>query len=708
WEECGGLSAAYRMAVAAVMVSHHSPPLNILPPPLSSSSSSAAAVVQASKAKIRKNIISFIALLLLLPSQFTGRDLTSEHPLPSISFSIHSLQQLQQQQQQEEGKKPSAGHRRKMDSSSCRRQCGGGGGAALLSHHRYHLLLLLLCFNLLSSSSSSAAAAMEKTSRHLLSSIPSSWPSVDGGFASGAIDLGGGLHVFQTASFNKIWSTQQGGPDNLGASFFEPTQLPPDFHMLGTHSQPNANPNAHGWILAGKDAAGDGGALKPPVDYTLVWTSSDTEKINQQGIAYFWLPVPPDGYRAVGHVITTSPDKPPLEKVRCVRSDLTDQCQADAWLWGPADAGDPDLTGFNVFNLGPGDGSAAGVSVGTFIAQSSGLPGDHPTLVACLKNQNSVDGSTSSSMPNLKQVEELFKRYAPWISLHPDEEFLPSSVDWFFSNGSLLYEKGKESNPTPIDPIGSNLPQGGSNDGAYWLDLPVDGSAKERVKKGQLAGVQVYLHAKPASGGTFTDLAVWVFYPFNGPGRAKVEFIKSIKLGKLGEHVGDWEHVTLRISNFNGLLQSVYFSQHSGGSWVGSADLEYRGGSRPVAYASLHGHAMYPHPGLVMLGSKDIGIRDDTATGGMVVDTAAGFAVVAAEYLGKDGVVEPPWLNYMREWGPKIDYDVDKELAKVRKLLPGTLKKEFDKMVRNLPKEVLGEEGPTGPKVKASWNGDEA
>ncbi|CAL1405140.1 unnamed protein product [Linum trigynum] len=40
------------------------------------------------------------------------------------------------------------------------------------------------------------------TSFKLLSSIPSSWSSVDGGFASGAINLGGGLHVFQTASFN--------------------------------------------------------------------------------------------------------------------------------------------------------------------------------------------------------------------------------------------------------------------------------------------------------------------------------------------------------------------------------------------------------------------------------------------------------------------------------------------------------------------------
>ncbi|CAI0451120.1 unnamed protein product [Linum tenue] len=540
------------------------------------------------------------------------------------------------------------------------------------------------------------------------------WPSVGGGFASGAIDLGGGLHVFQTASFDQIWSTQQGGPDDLGASFFEPTQLPPDFHMLGTHSQPNTNPNPnlHGWILAGKDAstADAPAALKPPVDYTLIWTSSDAE-IDQQegGIAYFWLPVPPDGYRSVGHVITTaSPAKPPLDKIRCVRSDLTDQCQADAWLWGPTDAGDPDLTGFNVFNLRPGNGSdAAGVPVGTFVAQSSGLPG-YPTVVACLKNQNSVNGS-ASSMPNLTQVEELFKTYAPWISLHPDEEFLPSTVDWFFANGSLLYEKGKEYNPTPIDPTGSNLPQGGSNDGVYWLDLPVESSDKDRMKRGQLAGVKVYLHAKPTLGATFTDIAVWVFYPFNGPGRAKVEFIKNVKLGRLGEHVGDWEHVTLRISNFNGLLQSVYFSQHSAGSWVGSADLEYRGGSRPVAYSSLHGHAMYPRPGLVLLGGGggSIGIRDDTAEGGAVVDTAAGFVVVAAEYLGKGAVVEPMWLNYMREWGPKIDYDVDEELADVRKLLIGRMRDEFDKMVSGLPKEVLGEEGPTGPKVKASWAGDE-
>ncbi|CAN0928909.1 Hypothetical protein At1g04090 [Linum grandiflorum] len=570
-------------------------------------------------------------------------------------------------------------------------------------HFLFFFFFFLLSFNI-AYSHLAAESPMESFS----------WPSVDGGFGSGAIDLGGGLHVFQTASFDEIWSTHQGGPDNLGASFFEPSQLPTGFYMLGTYSQPNSNPNfSPRWILAGKDADQGGDTpppLKQPLDYTLVWNSSS---VDQDGTAaYFWLPVPPDGYRAVGHVITTSPDKPPLDKIRCVRSDLTNECHADTWLWGPTDGGNPDPTGFNVFSLSPIDdpeSASAGVTVGTFIAQSSGPPAPSTKAVSCLKNQNYSVEKLSASMPNLDQIKSLFKTYAPWIYLHPNEEFLPSSVDWFFANETLLFERGKEASPIRIDPSGSNLPQGGSNDGAFWLDLPADGAAKDRVKRGQLTGVEVYLHAKPVSGGTFTDIAVWVFYPFNGPGRAKVEFISNIKLGKLGEHVGDWEHVTLRISNFNGLLQSVYFSQHSAGQWVGIADLEYQAGSRPVVYASLHGHAMYPRPGLVMLGgNKNIGIRDDTAKGGMVVDTAAAFTVVAAEYLGKEAVVEPPWLNYMREWGPKIDYNVDDELAAVRKLLPGKLKKAFDKMVGNLPKEALGEEGPTGPKVKASWTGDEA
>ena len=520
---------------------------------------------------------------------------------------------------------------------------------------------------------------------------------IGNGFASGIINLGG-LQVRQISSFNKVWATQEGGPDNLGATFFEPSNVPQGFFMLGSYSQAN-NQTFFGRVLVAKDDSG--GALKKPLDYTLVW-SSESSKIKQDGNGYIWLPTPPDGYKAVGHVVTRSPNKPSPDQIRCVRSDLTDQCEAHTWTWGPGK--DKDDNGFNVYSLRPSirgiQSQAMGVSVGSFLGHIGGVTSPLSNI-ACLKNAK----SNLSSMPNVKQIEALLHTYSPWVYFHSDEIYLPSSVDWFFGNGALLYKKGEESKPAPIEPTGSNLPQGGSNDGAYWLDLPVDEGAKERVKKGDLGNSQVYVHIKPMLGATFTDIAIWVFYPFNGPAKAKVEMV-NVPLGKIGEHVGDWEHVTLRVSNFNGELQRVYFSEHSGGTWVDAPELEFQNGNKPVAFASLNGHAFYSKPGLVLQGSKGIGIRNDSEKSNLVMDTGLSYSVVSADYLGS-AVVEPPWLNYCREWGPKLSYDLAEEIKKVEKLLPGPLKSAFDKFIKGLPSEVLGEEGPTGPKMKNSWTGDE-
>ncbi|KAL0379958.1 UNVERIFIED_CONTAM: hypothetical protein Sangu_0060100 [Sesamum angustifolium] len=457
----------------------------------------------------------------------------------------------------------------------------------------------------------------------LPSPLPS-WPA-GGGFASGIIDLGG-LEVCQVSTFTKVWATQEGGPDNHGATFFEPSSLPDGFFMLGCYGQSNNKP-LYGWVLAGKDATNDpsGGALKPPTDYTLVW-SSDSLKIKQDG--------------AVGHVITSSPEKPNLDKIRCVRLDFTDSNENDAWIWGPGK--DVSTNGISIYSSRPRNRGvqAMGVPTGTFVAENNGSSLDLP----CLKNAN----GNQNSMPNQDQIKALVQAYSPHIYFHPDEQYFPSSVAWFFENGALLYTQGDESNPISIDPMGSNLPQGGPNDDAYWIDLPIDSAAKERVKKGDLADAYAYLHVKPMFGGTFTDVAIWLFYPFNGPARAKVEFF-NISLGKIGEHVGDWEHVTLRISNFNGELKSMYFSQHSKGVWADASDLEFENGNKPVAYSSLHGHASYPNQGLVLQGNGSIGIRNDSAKGKSFMDTGAKILVVNAEYLGPV-YVEPPWLNYARKW----------------------------------------------------------
>nr|KYP34510.1 hypothetical protein KK1_044515 [Cajanus cajan] len=519
----------------------------------------------------------------------------------------------------------------------------------------------------------------------------SSWPP-GGDFASGIIDLGG-LQVSQISTFNKVWGTYGGGPDNKGFTMFEPSGIPQGFYMLGSYCQPNNKP-LFGWVLVAKDVSKsiNNSTLKQPIDYTLIWNSASL-KISQDGPIYVWLPISPDGYKALGHVVTNTPNKPSLEKIRCVRSDLTDQCETSSLVW--------ESGSFRVYDVRPNNRGiqAPSVSVGTFIAQNGSTI--NPPSIACLKTTNAIP----KHMPNLQQIKAILQVYSPIMCLHPDEEYLPSSVNWFFSNEALLYKKGQESNPVTIEPNGTNLPQDHNTDGAYWLDLPVDAANKERVKKGDLQSAKSYVHVKPMLGGTFTDIAIWVFYPFNGPSRAKVKFI-TLKLGKIGEHVGDWEHVTLRVSNFNGELYQVYFSQHSKGTWFDSSQIEFQsGGNKPLFYSSLHGHASYPHAGLNLQGEDDIGIRNDTAKGDNVMDMGQ-FELVSAEYLGST-VVEPPWLNYFREWGPKIEYEIDDELKKIEKMLPGKLKSAFEKIVKSLPSEVVGEEGPTGPKVKNNWSGDE-
>ncbi|ESQ50008.1 hypothetical protein EUTSA_v10020344mg [Eutrema salsugineum] len=516
-------------------------------------------------------------------------------------------------------------------------------------------------------------------------------------FGKGKIDLGG-LEVIQvsisTTTSKRVWRTFEGGPENMGASIFEPVNLPAGFFKIGFYAQPN-NRMLFGWVLVARDVSGN--SLRAPVDYIQVGNTNSIN-VKQDGPAYIWQPLCPNGYQAVGLSVTTSPTKPTLrqeESISCVRSDLTEQSEADnTWVWGIKEM--TTLSGSRPAKRGT---EATGVYTGTFSFQQQNFP---PPSLSCLRNTRLFD--SLSSMPSEDQTRDLFRAYSPWIYFHPREEFLPSSVDWVFSNGALLYQKGNESNPVPVKPNGSNLPQGGSDDDLYWLDYPADEGARERLKRGDLGNNKVYLHVKPMFGATFTDIVVWIFCPFNGNARLKFLFIKSLSLGDIGEHIGDWEHVTLRISNFNGELWRVYFSEHSGGTLVEACDLEFQGGNKPVAYSSLHGHAMFSRPGVVVQGGQDgnNGVRNDMAKSDKFFDAGAGYEVVAGP-----GIVEPPWLNYLRKWGPIVRHDIEKTLDGIAKTLPGLLRKKLRNLINKIPRELLQGEGPTGPKVKTSWTADE-
>ncbi|KAI3897088.1 hypothetical protein MKX03_009691 [Papaver bracteatum] len=320
------------------------------------------------------------------------------------------------------------------------------------------------------------------------------------------------------------------------------------------------------------------------------------------------------------------------------------------------------------------------VSVGTFFCSSCWSFGGEMNI-ACLKN--------------LDPIHALIKHYGPTVFFHPDEIYLPSSLSWFFKNGALLYKKG-DLVGVPIDSMGLSLP----------CDLPKD-SNRNFVKCGNLESAELYVHVKPALGGTFTDIVMWVFCPLNGPATLKIGVL-NIALSKVGEHVCDWEHYTLRISNFTGELWSIYFSQHSGGEWVDACDLEFIEENKAVVYSSKNGHASFPHPGNFLQGSLGIGVRNDAAKSKFCVDSSLKYEVVAAEYLGDNTIVrETNWLQYMREWGPKLVYDGRSELDRIIHLLPIFIRYSVESLVDKFLVELYGEEGPTGPKEKNNWFGDE-
>jgi hypothetical protein len=66
---------------------------------------------------------------------------------------------------------------------------------------------------------------------------------------------------------------------------------------------------------------------------------------------------------------------------------------------------------------------------------------------------------------------------------------------------------------------------------------------------------------------------------------------------------------------------------------VDASELEFQNGNKVVAYASLHGHAFYSKPGLVLQGSGGIGISNDTEKSKLVMDTRVNYSLVSAEYL---------------------------------------------------------------------------
>jgi len=292
---------------------------------------------------------------------------------------------------------------------------------------------------------------------------------------------------------------------------------------------------------------------------------------------------------------------------------------------------------------------------------------------------------------------------APILRYHPNEQYLPSSVEWMLER-SFLCQPASQVQATP-----DNLPStlGAPDDHLFWLQLKDDAS-----RSGSVANAVAYVQAKPVPGQGATDLSFWFCFPYNGPATAHLfPLADRLSLAPVGAHGGDWETITLRIDNGAKALKRVYLAQHAGGEWIDDLARFARENGRIIIYCSQNAHAHYSaagdNPSERRTQSSPFGNIADfylinaCADGGQSLDCAAHYQLVSAPYLGTDQPAEPAWLNFGYRWGPQVAYPS----GAVTSLVAGLSAAAGSWLQSAFPSELTGEDGPTGPKTKASWTG---
>jgi len=248
----------------------------------------------------------------------------------------------------------------------------------------------------------------------------------------------------------------------------------------------------------------------------------------------------------------------------------------------------------------------------------------------------SSGGSGGFGLPDSVKVSTL-EKYAPRVYLAVDglggsQSYRPSSVDWF----------------TPyVDRV--------KIEGQYWVQTKVPLSHATEVQNffygpadNELDQVPTYAFwiEDPKKPRVYVDLVYFFFYPYN---RGK-EMLGSV----WGNHVGDWEHVTVRISTATLAPMQVALSAHSGGESLQWSDLEKTPDGHPVAYSAWGSHANYSRSGdhtyntISVPPLADIPITDRTSSSSDGVAWDTWNKIEAFDYYARRGLGGTGWPTWMR------------------------------------------------------------
>ncbi|MBV4453871.1 MULTISPECIES: Vps62-related protein [Pseudomonas] len=180
------------------------------------------------------------------------------------------------------------------------------------------------------------------------------------------------LLISFTSEFLPLWN-DKGTHAHKAVGFWRPSTtsdvLSP-FYALGDIAVGHyRNINQSRIVAVVSDAnKADGTALRPPVDYHLVWHDEGTGAHANFSI---WRPLAPQGYVTMGLVCGVGYDKPSRHAVRCVREDLIVTAQVGELIWN--DKGSGSANDLSLWSVTPPDAPAgeAYLAPGTFLGHDS-------------------------------------------------------------------------------------------------------------------------------------------------------------------------------------------------------------------------------------------------------------------------------------------------------------------------------------------------
>jgi hypothetical protein len=333
----------------------------------------------------------------------------------------------------------------------------------------------------------------------------------------------------------------------------------------------------------------EGDVLAPPTGYTKVW---DDYGAGGDHDGAFWEPIPPAGYQCIGHVATLGHNMPSTDLIRCIKKEYL---LAASWdkIWD--DSGSGATHDVAVWQTKPNDYRS--LNTPHFKARNHyGDPQLGSAFLSINKSAVANDEYRGGTVTGLRAAQ-----FAPIVHLANDETYQPSSAQFFLPNTQrvngfldVIESLGSYSDPDPVflrgqNPASTRVPVYAEI--VHRDNLPVD----------------------------TTDVIYWMFFPYN--------LGKSIPISEVdipgvweedvhfGNHVGDWEHLTLRF--VDGRPSQIYLAQHEDGATydVGDKDLSFDD-FHPRIYSASGSHGLYSRPGRHVYQTTPVGeLADETSTG---------------------------------------------------------------------------------------------